>query len=72
MNANVKTKGPVAKVLDEELSETTLDRRLAGRHEEVKALLREAREAKERGDFGPLESLHAFLRRARKRFKAAV
>ncbi|HEY2070628.1 MAG TPA: hypothetical protein VGG48_13815 [Rhizomicrobium sp.] len=70
MNANLKTKGPVAKVLDEELSETALDRRLERRHEEIEAMLHEARESRERGAFAALEPPHAFLRRARNRFKA--
>jgi hypothetical protein len=72
MNTNVKAKGPVAKVLDEELSDAALDRHLADRHEEIEASLREAREAKARGNQAPLEPLHIFLKRARKRFKAGA
>ncbi|HEY1632909.1 MAG TPA: hypothetical protein VGF56_16445 [Rhizomicrobium sp.] len=70
MNASAKIKPPVAKVLDDELSEAALDKRLAERRDEIEALLAEAREAKARGAFSPLEPLHAFLKRARARFKA--
>jgi hypothetical protein len=72
MNASVKSKGPVAKVLDEELSEAALDRRLSARRGEIDEMLRQAHEAKATGKSGPLEPLHAFLRRARKRFKAGA
>ncbi len=72
MNANVKTKGPVARILDEGLSEAALDKRLDARHDEIEAMLREAREGRERGAFAALEPLHAFLRRARNRFKAGA
>ncbi|MGH6870376.1 MAG: hypothetical protein ACREHE_02615 [Rhizomicrobium sp.] len=72
MNVTVKKKGPVARVLDEQLSEAALDRRLAGRREEIDGLLREAHDAKSRGRFAPLEPLHAFLRRARSRLKSGA
>ncbi len=60
----------IADALDQGLSEPTMDRLLADRHDEVEALLDEARQAKASGAFAPLEPLHVFLRRARERFKA--
>jgi hypothetical protein len=44
-----------------------MDQLLANRRDEIEALLEEARESKRRGSIAPLEPLHAFLRRARKR-----
>ena len=71
MSTNVKDKGPVARVLDEGTTDSEMDKLLAINHSEVEALLQEARDAKAQGKFAPLEPLHAFLRRARDRFKAA-
>jgi hypothetical protein len=70
MSANIKDKGPIAKVLDEGTADSEMDSVLARNHSEVEALLQEAPEAKAQGRFAPLEPLHAFLRRARERFKA--
>jgi phage tail tape-measure protein len=70
MGTNVKDKGPVAKVLDESIGDAELDNLLDKRHDEIESLLEEARAAKARGKFGPLEPLHDFLRRARERFRA--
>lgn len=69
MTATVrKDLGRVASALEDNLSDAELDRLLRERHDEVEALLEEAREAKARGDVAPLEPLHLFLRRARERF----
>ena len=61
--------GKVATALDENISDAEMDRLLADRNEEIESLLEEAREAERRGETAPLEPLHAFLRRARERFK---
>jgi hypothetical protein len=63
-----KDLGRVASALEENLSDAELDRLLADQHEQIEALLEEAREAKARGDAAPLEPLHVFLSRARERF----
>jgi hypothetical protein len=70
MSTDVKDKGPVARVLDEGTTDSEMDSVLARNHSEVEGLLQEARDAKAQGRFAPLEPLHAFLRRARERFKA--
>ena len=69
--AHRKELGAVATVLDENMSDAEMDRLLAERHDEVAAKLDEARAAKARGEFAPLEPLHVFLRRARERLKTA-
>lgn len=69
--AQRKTTGTVEAVLDDNLSDAEMDRLLADRHAEIEAKLEEARAAKARGEFAPLEPLHVFLRRARERLKAA-
>ena len=68
MSTEVKKKPPIAEILDEDMTDAELDRVLAERHEEVEALLEEARIAKSEGRSAPLEPLHEFLRRARDRF----
>lgn len=70
MNTNVKDKGPVAKLLDDVATDAELEQLLAERHDEIEALLEEARKAKAEGRAAPLEPLHEFLRRARERLKA--
>jgi len=68
-NAALKSElGKVASALEENVSDTEMDRLLAERRDEIEALLGEARESIARGDVTPLEPLHAFLRRARERF----
>lgn len=62
--------GRVARALDENISEAEMDQLLAGHEDEIDALLKEARFARSRGEFAPLEPLHVFLRQARERFKA--
>ena len=68
--AHRKALAKAAAIPDGNLSDAEMDRLLAGRHAEIEAKLDEARAAKARGDFGPLEPLHVFLRRARDRLKA--
>jgi hypothetical protein len=58
--------GKVALALEENISDAEMDALLAGRREEIEALLEEAKRDEERGDEAPLEPLHEFLRRARK------
>ena len=70
MNTNVKNKPPIAEVLDEDMTDAEFDRVLAERHDEVEALLEEARKAKAEGRYAPLEPMHEFLWRARERFNA--
>ena len=71
MNSTLKRDfGKVATALDENVSDEEMEQLLADRHEEIEALLDEAREAQRRGAVAPLEPLHAFLRRARERFHA--
>jgi acyl-CoA reductase-like NAD-dependent aldehyde dehydrogenase len=70
MSTKAKDKGPIAKTLDEQLTDSALDQALADRHEDVEALLEEARKAKVEGRSAPLAPLHEFLRRARERLKA--
>jgi hypothetical protein len=70
MITNIKDKGPVTKVLYEGTTDSEMDKNLAQNHGKVEALLQEARDAKAQGRFAPLEPLHAFLRRARERFRA--
>jgi hypothetical protein len=62
--------GTIATALDENISDEEMDRLLTDRHDEIETLLAEAREAKARGEFAPLEPLHVFLRRARERYEA--
>jgi hypothetical protein len=62
--------GTVAAVLEENISDAAMDQLLIDRHDEIEGLLDEARNAKERGEFAPLEPLHVFLRRARERFES--
>jgi hypothetical protein len=72
MNVNQTLKrdfGKVASALGENVTDEEMEILLASRHDEIEALLGEAREAKERGDVAPLEPLHTFLRRARERFQ---
>ena len=64
---STKTNRPISTILDERLTDAELDRVLAERHDEVEALLEEARIAKAEGRYAPLEPLHEFLRRARER-----
>ncbi len=68
MNTTVRDKG-IAQALNTEPA-GELNDVLAERHDEVEALLDEARTAKAQGLFAPLEPLHDFLRRARARFQA--
>jgi hypothetical protein len=68
MKTKVRDKG-VAQALNAEPA-GELDDVLAERHEDVEALLDEARTAKAEGLFAPLEPLHDFLRRARARFRS--
>lgn len=65
-----KELGRVATALDENISDIEMDRLLSERHDEIEALLEEARQAKARGEIKPLEPLHLFLRRARERYAA--
>lgn len=72
MNLNPKLKrdfGKVASALGENVTDAEMETLLASRHDEIESLLDEARQAKARGDMQPLEPLHAFLRRARERFR---
>ena len=59
--------GKVAAALDENLSDREMDQLLAERGDKIEALLEEAREDERRGNEAPLEPLHKFLLRARKR-----
>lgn len=59
--------GKVVSALGENLPDEEMETLLANRHDEIEALLDEARDAKARGDVAPLEPLHDFLRRARER-----
>jgi len=70
MNTNLKDKGLIAKILDADTTDLEMDRALVDGHDDVEALLEEARDAKAGGNFAPLEPLHDFLRRARERFKS--
>jgi hypothetical protein len=56
--------------LDKNISDEEMDRLLVDRGDEIEALLAEARDARARGEFAPLEPLDAFLRRARERYEA--
>ncbi|HWE05505.1 MAG TPA: hypothetical protein VG274_02280 [Rhizomicrobium sp.] len=70
-NATIKRElGKVATALDENVSDAEMDQLLGDRHDEIEALLEEARQAIRRGEVAPLEPLHVFLRRARERSKA--
>ena len=53
------------------LSEAEMDRRLDEQHDEVVAMLAEARAQWERGEFAPLAPLDAFLNEEREHFEAA-
>jgi len=70
MSTKPKKKLPIADILDEDMTDAELDRVLAERHEEVEALLEEARKAKTEGRYAQLEPLHEFLRRARERLNS--
>jgi hypothetical protein len=61
----------ISTILDERMTDAELDRVLSERHDEVEALLEEARVAKAEGRYAPLEPLHQFLGRARERFEKA-
>jgi hypothetical protein len=66
MNGNPTLRRDFGKsALGENLPVSEMDTLLSNRHDEIEALLEEAREAKARGDVAPLEPLHVFLRRAR-------
>ena len=54
----------------ETISEDEMDRRLEMQHDEVVAMLEEARAQRDQGKFAPLEPLAVFLKRARQRFAA--
>jgi phage tail tape-measure protein len=69
-NAIKQELGRVATALDENVSDAEMDQLLKDRHDEIEALLEEARQAISRGKTAPLEPLHVFLRRARERHKA--
>ena len=58
-------KGAVEATFDHDISDQEMDRLLAGRHDEIDAMLREAYEERARGDFAPLEPLEVLLREAR-------
>lgn len=63
MNGNPPLKRDFGKsALGENLPDAEMDTLLNSRHDEIEALLEEAREAKARGDVAPLEPLHVFLR----------
>ena len=64
-----KDKPSISRILGEHMTDAELDRMLSERHEEVEALLEEARIAKAEGRYASLEPLHEFLRRARERFE---
>jgi hypothetical protein len=64
-------KGIVEAVLDDSISDEEMDDLLAEDHEEINALLQEAYDAKERGEFAPLEPLHVLLAEERARFLAS-
>jgi hypothetical protein len=68
--AQRKETGAVASVLDDNISDAAMNKLLADRHAEIESKLDEARTAKTLGDFGPIEPLHVFLRRARERLTA--
>ena len=53
------------------ISEKDMDRRLEAHHEEVVAMLEEARAQRERGEFAPHEPLHVFLKEAWENFEAS-
>jgi hypothetical protein len=63
--------GAVFTALNENVSDSEMDRLLAERHDEIEELLGEARACIERGEIAPLEPLDVFLRRARERFMAS-
>jgi hypothetical protein len=63
------SQGIVKSILDDHVSESEMDSLLADRRGEIDAKLIEAYEDKARGDFAPLEPLHALLRDARERAK---
>lgn len=72
MNVNPALKrdfGKVASALGENATDEEMEILLADRHDEIEAMLEGAREAKARGDVAALEPLHAFLHRARERFR---
>jgi hypothetical protein len=61
----------VEDMLDDTISEDQIDCMLAEDHDEINALLKEAYDAKERGDSAPLEPLHVLLAEERTRFSAS-
>jgi hypothetical protein len=60
----------VENLLDDTISDGEMDRLLAEDHAEINALLREAYDAKARGESAPLEPLHILLAEERARFSA--
>ena len=60
----------VEEVLDDTISDEEMDYLLAVDHDEINALLREAYDAKARGESAPLEPLHILLAEVRARFHA--
>ncbi len=64
-------RGIVETVLGDEISDEEMDRLLVQDRVEIDDLLQEAYEAKERGEFAPLEPLHVLLAEERARVKAS-
>ena len=69
MNSKTMSKGQGIEAV-ETISEEEMERRLEAQHDEVVAMLEEARAQRERGEFAPLEPLHVFLKEARENFEA--
>jgi plasmid stabilization system protein ParE len=58
-------------VLDDTISDDEMDRLFAEDHDEINALLREAYDAKDRGECARLEPLHVILAQERTRFNSS-
>ncbi len=63
--------GLVGDVLDDTISDDEMDRLFAEDHDEINALLREAYDAKDRGECARLEPLHVILAQERTRFNSS-
>lgn len=62
--------GIVEAGLEGSISDEAMDHHLAEAHDEINALLQAAYDAKERGEFAPLEPLPVLLAEERARFNA--
>jgi hypothetical protein len=72
MITKTMSQGKGIETFTESISEKEMDRRLEAQHDEVVAMLEQAKDSIACGDVASLEPLHLFLRKAQENFEAEV